>query len=86
MDKTETKKQLVKNHLLKGGSISGRAALRVFGLYRLSSVIHRLRDEGMDIQTTMVESPTGDKYAIYRLNQKPNTNEKRQRTNRQRQN
>ena len=47
--------------------ITGLEALKLFGLYRLSSAIHELRSEGYDIKTDMMtpDDPDESKYARY---------------------
>ena len=55
----ESKHRQVKDHLLKGGQISGLEAIKLFGVYRLSSIINRLRNEGLDIKTTMIYNSDG---------------------------
>ena len=56
--------------LKSGGSITQLGALKSFGCFRLSSVIHRLREEGHNIETRLVQHPTRDSctYAEYRIN------------------
>ena len=57
---TETKHNQIKAHLLKGLSITGIEAIKLFGVYRLSSVINRLRNkEQIPINTTMINSKDG---------------------------
>lgn len=59
-----SKKQQVLNYLQHGKGVTGHTALYHFGLYRLSSIIHKLRQEGHTIHTEMVED--GDeRYAKY---------------------
>lgn len=65
------KTQLVKEHLLKHGSITSWDAINLYGETRLSDVILKLRQKGYDIRTIMVEftdrfGNTG-KYANYVL-------------------
>ena len=48
--------QIIKNHLLNGGSITALEALRDFGCYRLGARISELRNAGMDIKTKMETS------------------------------
>lgn len=48
--------QLIKNHLLNGGSITALEALRDYGCYRLGARISELRSKGMDIKTKMETS------------------------------
>ena len=59
-----SKHQQVLNHLKKYGSITPKEAWLKYGLYRLSSVINRLRAKGYDIETVK-EGKEG--YAKYRL-------------------
>lgn len=42
-------------------------ALDLAGCFRLAAVVWDLRAEGWDITTTMVESPTGSRFARYHL-------------------
>ena len=65
-----TKKQKLLNYLMthKRG-VTGQDALRLFGLYRLSSVIFELRQAGHNIKTEMMEREEEDgsitKFARY---------------------
>jgi len=65
------KSQLVKEHLLKHGSITSWEAINLYGETRLSDVILRLRQKGYDIRTIMVEFTdrygNKGKYANYVL-------------------
>jgi len=54
----------IRKHLLLGRKITGTTALIRFNVYRLSSVIHRLRREGLNIKTVMGEL-NGETYAVY---------------------
>ena len=68
--KTKTKQSheaKIKAHLKSGKSISGLQALRLYGCYRLSAVIFRLRDEGLKISTTIKNK---EHFATYKLNNK----------------
>lgn len=72
-EQATTHKALIKEHLMKGGSITALEALRDFGCYRLASRISDLRREGLSIQKTMEESVskvTGKliRFARYSLN------------------
>lgn len=53
------KKEQIRDYLLQGNIITGIIALELFGAYRLSSYINRLRNEGLPIKTVMVESSEG---------------------------
>ena len=55
-----SKHEQIKEHLLQGESITGITALSLYGVYRLSSVINRLRDkDNLPIKTMMVETDNG---------------------------
>ena len=58
----------IEDYLMNGYSISGLEALKLFGAYRLSSIIRRLRDKHGDdnITTTIVKIP-GSRFARYRF-------------------
>ena len=60
----EPKCKAIKRRLLKGYSITGRQAMTIFNVYRLSSVIHRLRNEGLNIKNNMAGN-----YATYYIPQ-----------------
>lgn len=66
-----TQKEAVLKHLKKGKSITPIEALNYFGSFRLSSIINRLRKDGIDIVTIPVEftSKYGFKsrYAKYKI-------------------
>jgi hypothetical protein len=61
-----TKKDLVRMELERGRAVSGLSALRDFRLYRLSGAIHKLREEGLNIETQMVGDGE-ERFAEYRL-------------------
>ena len=61
----QEKKRLIKEHLLRGESITGLSALDLYHAYRLSSTINRLRNEGMPIHTSMIDRNDGTKFAKY---------------------
>lgn len=64
-----TQKEQIINLLKTGRSITPMSALRNYGCYRLAAVIHKLKKQGMDIETTIINE--GDKtYAQYNLIQK----------------
>ena len=61
MGKQRTNKtRLVKEHLLKVGHITSWIAIEKYGATRLSAIIFKLRDEGMNITTIPME--WSDKY------------------------
>ena len=50
----KSKHEEIKKHLLRGESLTGLQAIELYGVYRLSSVINRLRNENIPIETTIV--------------------------------
>jgi len=52
-------------HLIKRGHITALEALGVYRCFRLASVIHRLRKQGMNIHTINTKDATGKQYARY---------------------
>ena len=65
MNRKISQKQKVINHLVKHGSITPLEALNLYGVFRLSAIIHTLRHKHrMNIEQEIAK---GDKnYAIYR--------------------
>ena len=59
------------NHLKSGKSITSKEAFELYGITRLSAIVHDLRIMGYPIHTFMIEGQTrfGDstKYAKYML-------------------
>lgn len=61
-----SQREQVKSHLKSLGSITPMAALNHYGIMRLGARIYELRQDGMKIETELIESPrTGNKYARY---------------------
>ena len=60
----------VLERLRNGYSVSGLDALKLFGLYRLSSVIHNLRMRGYNIVSHDVKLKDGTRYSFYTLEDK----------------
>jgi len=57
---TQSKHNEIKNHLLRGETITGLQAIELYGVYRLSSVINRIRNrDGLEVETTMVTASDG---------------------------
>lgn len=64
--RTESQNKVLRKHLESGKSISPLIALNKFGIYRLASRVNDLRNEGMNISTTMIYlNPV--KFAKYKL-------------------
>jgi hypothetical protein len=49
----------IRKHLKSGHSLTGLEAIDLYQVYRLSSVINRLRKEGLEIETSMITSSDG---------------------------
>jgi hypothetical protein len=49
----------IKSHLMAGKSITHNEAQTLYGTSRISSVIHILRKQGMDIRTDIIEVEAG---------------------------
>jgi hypothetical protein len=62
-----TQQDRVLIHLKKNRSITGLEALGLYGCYRLSDCIFKLRGKGHKIDTELVEREAGKPYARYRL-------------------
>lgn len=61
-----TKHEKILKHLQRYGSITGKKSWMKYGLYRLSSVINRLRKSGLEIKTEM-QIKNGETFAKYVL-------------------
>ena len=53
---TKTQKELIREYLERGNSLTPMDALELFGCFRLATRIFELKREGMDIVTEMVET------------------------------
>lgn len=66
------------NHLKSGKSITSKEAFELYGVTRLSAIVHDLRNMGYTIHTLMIEGTTrfGDstKYAKYILGKESEEN------------
>ncbi len=54
-----SKQAEIRQHLQAGHSLTGLEAIDLYQVYRLSSVINRLRKEGLEIETSMITSSDG---------------------------
>lgn len=66
MKKQRTKEQMIERHLLKGRKLTQQDAIRKFRHYRLAVVIHRMREKGHAIKTTM-KTEHGSTFAEYKM-------------------
>lgn len=57
----------VRKHFLRGGRLSPISALNQYGIFRLSSIVYILRNEGMEIKTDSIKNRNGNSYAEYHL-------------------
>lgn len=55
MKSTDSQNALIKGWLMNGRSLTTLEALNMFGCFRLAARISNLREEGMDIETEIVE-------------------------------
>ena len=60
-----TQRELIRDDLLRGKTITPIDALEKYGCYRLAARICELRKEGMDIST--YQDPANNMYAKYSL-------------------
>lgn len=74
MHRTKSRIAVVADHLIRRGHISEGSALIEYGRFRLSDVIHRLRNErpdllpeGTEIVTMHKTDTQGNKYGEYHL-------------------
>lgn len=65
--RVKTQKELVREYLEAGKALTPAKALAQFGSFRLAAVIHKLKQEGMDIISTRNTDAVGRQYAEYRL-------------------
>jgi hypothetical protein len=49
----------IRKHIQAGHSLTGLEAIDLYQVYRLSSVINRLRKEGLEIETSMITASDG---------------------------
>lgn len=61
-----TQNDMIRTHLQSGKSITPLDALREYGCFRLAARIADLRAEGLNIQTSTIQS-NGKTYASYRI-------------------
>jgi hypothetical protein len=66
MERTNTQKHAVYEHLCRHGKLTPLQALEKFGSLRLAARIRDLRDEGINIQTVWIKRD-GKRFAEYRL-------------------
>lgn len=66
--KKQSQKETIKNILLKKGKVNNFDAIMKLGIWRLSSIIKNLRDEGMEIEGEfMVKNRKQTKIYQYNL-------------------
>jgi len=67
MNRHKQAQERIKVWLLLGRAITPIIALNRFKCFRLSSVIHRLRRQGLNIDTHIVNPGTDNSYARYSI-------------------
>ena len=65
--RTKTQKQIIRDHLESGKTLTPMHAFMVYGIARLASRIDELRNDGMKIDTIIKEDEAGRKYAEYKV-------------------
>ena len=65
-NRRQTQEQKVKAWLTEVGPLTPIDALRLFGSFRLAAIIHRLRNQGWNIQTDYI-TKDGATFAEYTL-------------------
>lgn len=74
MSREASQRLLVLYDLQAGRRITALDALNRHGIFRLSSIIHRLRKAGYDIRTDNVKAQSGANHAVYWMpKKKPKT-------------
>jgi hypothetical protein len=68
MERRESQKKAILEHLQYGKSITPIEALNLYGCMRLADVVFKLKKKGYNIATNMIkDDSTGKKYASYML-------------------
>lgn len=62
--RTQSQTNAIKKHLEDGKTITPIEALNLYGCFRLSAIIFKLRESGLDIETLEDKN----RYATYKLN------------------
>lgn len=57
----------IENYLRQGGKLTSLDAFRLFNCMRLANRIHDLREQGVNIHTEKVKTPTGKIVTRYSL-------------------
>lgn len=65
--KTISQKEKIRKWLESGKTINPMVALNEFGCFRLGARIWDLRNEGMNIEMSLIDNGEGSKYSEYRL-------------------
>lgn len=62
-----SQRERVLQYMKQGHSISQKEAIEMFGAYRLSSIIYRIREEGYNVITVPTKDKVGGIYATYKI-------------------
>lgn len=62
-----TQKDKVAAHLKRYKYITPAIAINTYAIWRLAAVINRLRDDGVNINTYLMQDAKGHKYAKYTI-------------------
>jgi hypothetical protein len=66
-EKFMTQTQTVLNHLTNNRKLTSIEAIGLYGITRLAAVIHTLKSQGLDVETTMKNGVNKTQYAQYAL-------------------
>lgn len=67
MDRMDTQRKKIREHLLDGNSITAIEALELCGCFRLAAVIHRIKNSDNIPVKTMMVSDGKKRFARYYL-------------------
>ncbi len=63
----QSQEQSIAAHLKSGKKLTAISALKLFGCFRLSGRIYTLRQQGMNIQSKIITTPSGKHVSEYKL-------------------
>jgi len=64
----QSQKDKILTHFLTGASLTPLEALNNFGAFRLSAVVHKLKEEGWNIESKLIHDKRNNKmYSKYKL-------------------
>lgn len=67
-EQKRTQEDIIYQHL-DNAPITQRIAAERYNIWRLAAVVHRLREEGTEVETEMCKAENGSRYALYWVKQ-----------------